>query len=70
MYISVDAAQRDTLEKVDRSLFSDSWDRLLRSMDIMRTKRKERTVFRLTVVKDWNMADPPTKYAELVKRYS
>ncbi|KAH3732740.1 S-adenosyl-L-methionine-dependent tRNA 4-demethylwyosine synthase [Pelomyxa schiedti] len=66
LYLSIDAARRETLQAIDQPLFPDFWERYLACIDIVANK-KQRTVFRLTVVKEWNM-DPPADYAALVKR--
>jgi len=35
LYLSLDAYDEENLKKIDRSLFSDAWQRLMRSFDIM-----------------------------------
>eukprot|EP00611_Tribonema_gayanum_P027634 TRINITY_DN6894_c0_g1_i1.p1 TRINITY_DN6894_c0_g1~~TRINITY_DN6894_c0_g1_i1.p1 ORF type:complete len:716 (+),score=153.21 TRINITY_DN6894_c0_g1_i1:109-2256(+) len=64
LYVSIDAATKDTLKAVDRPLFSDFWERFLGSLRALR-KRGQRTVYRLTLVKGWNMAEVQN-YAELI----
>jgi tRNA wybutosine-synthesizing protein 1 len=64
LYVSVDAATRDALKAVDRPLFSDFWERFLDSLRALKHK-KQRTVYRLTLVRDQNMKDPQ-EYAKLV----
>uniref|UniRef100_A0A0G4F9H8 Radical SAM core domain-containing protein n=1 Tax=Chromera velia CCMP2878 TaxID=1169474 RepID=A0A0G4F9H8_9ALVE len=66
LYVSVDAPNRDDLKKIDRPLFSDFWERLLVSCDVLKEKR-QRTVLRLTLVKGWNDRDLEG-YAKLVER--
>lgn len=66
LYVSIDAATRDSLEAVDRPLFSDFWERFLASIDAMRSKG-QRTVFRLTLVKQWNVTEV-ADYAHLIQR--
>jgi len=66
LYISVDAATEETLKAVDRPLFEDFWPRFLGSIDAL-ARKGHRTVFRLTLVKGWNM-DHVRQYAELVAR--
>eukprot|EP01062_Namystynia_karyoxenos_P016376 TRINITY_DN15977_c0_g1_i2.p1 TRINITY_DN15977_c0_g1~~TRINITY_DN15977_c0_g1_i2.p1 ORF type:complete len:702 (+),score=285.05 TRINITY_DN15977_c0_g1_i2:81-2108(+) len=66
LYISIDAATRDTLKAVDRPIFEDFWERFLSCVDGMRRKG-QRTVFRLTLVKSWN-ATEVEEYAHLVQR--
>lgn len=68
LYVSVDAADRESMRKIDRPLHRDFWERFLRCMDILREKRHtQRTVFRLTLVKGFN-ADEVEGYADLVSR--
>lgn len=56
LYVSVDAATKDELKKIDRPLFGDFWERFIDSMKALREKR-QRTVYRLTLVKGWNTED-------------
>jgi tRNA wybutosine-synthesizing protein 1 len=65
LYVSVDAATKDSLKAIDRPLFKDFWERFTQSLSLMRTK-EQRTVYRLTLVKSWNM-DEADSYAELVE---
>ena len=64
LYVSVDASTPETLEAIDRPLFSDAWDRLCSSLKSLRN-RGQRTVARLTVVKGWN-SDEIEGYAKLI----
>lgn len=66
LYISVDAPTQSALKTIDRPLFSDFWERFLRCMDELREK-KQRTVYRLTLVKGYNTTDMP-QYVELIHR--
>lgn len=65
LYISVDAGTPEALKAVDRPLFADFWPRYIDSMKAIADK-KQRTVYRLTLVKDQNMTDP-ADYAKLIK---
>lgn len=56
LYLSIDASTRDALEKIDRPLHKDFWERFQESVRLMATK-PERTVFRLTLVSGWNTAE-------------
>lgn len=56
LYVSVDAATRDSLKAVDRPLFGDFWERFLDSLTALNEKH-QRTVYRLTLVKGWNAED-------------
>ncbi|XP_054883755.1 S-adenosyl-L-methionine-dependent tRNA 4-demethylwyosine synthase TYW1 isoform X2 [Poeciliopsis prolifica] len=63
LYVSVDASTRDSLKKIDRPLFKDFWPRFL---DCLRALgEKQRTVYRLTLVKAWNVEELQA-YAELI----
>ena len=64
LYLSVDASTKEALKAIDRPLFADYWDRFIRCMRILREK-KQRTVFRLTLVKGSNMSNID-QYVELV----
>jgi tRNA wybutosine-synthesizing protein 1 len=64
LYVSVDAATKDTLKAVDRPLFSDFWERFHASLSALRTKA-QRTVYRLTLVAGYNITDADG-YAALV----
>ncbi|KAF2671700.1 hypothetical protein BT63DRAFT_411060 [Microthyrium microscopicum] len=69
LYVSIDASNKDSLKKIDRPLHRDFWERFLRCLDILREKRfQQRTVFRLTLVKGFNIEDEAEGYAELVAR--
>lgn len=68
LYVSIDAPTKTDLKKVDRPLNSDFWDRLMSCLDILRTTQShQRTVFRLTLVKGFNMNDI-SSYADMVIR--
>ncbi|KRZ45964.1 tRNA wybutosine-synthesizing protein 1 -like protein, partial [Trichinella pseudospiralis] len=66
LYLSVDAASKESLKEIDRPLFRDFWQRLMNSIDILRDK-KQRTVYRLTLVNQYNMNEV-SQYASLIKR--
>lgn len=69
LYVSIDASNRESLRKIDRPLHRDFWERFQRCLDILREKRfKHRTVFRLTLVKGFNVDDEVEGYADLVAR--
>ncbi len=56
LYVSIDAPNKESLKKVDRPLFKDFWERLIGSLKALCLK-KQRTVYRLTLVKGWNDSD-------------
>lgn len=64
LYVSVDAATKESLRAVDRPLFKDFWERFLACLGELKRKG-QRTVYRLTLVKTYNMADLDA-YAELL----
>lgn len=66
LYLSLDAADPETLKEVDKPLFKDYWERHLRALDEF-AKRKERTCIRLSIIKDVNDSKID-KYAELIKK--
>ncbi|KAF5831266.1 hypothetical protein DUNSADRAFT_13350 [Dunaliella salina] len=64
LYVSVDAATPETLKAVDRPLFADYWERFTECLRLLKDKR-QRTVYRLTLVKNKNMNDVAA-YAQLL----
>ncbi|KAG6555532.1 hypothetical protein Mapa_002767 [Marchantia paleacea] len=65
LYVSVDAATKEKLKAIDRPLFSDFWERFTDSLTALRDK-SQRTVYRLTLVKGWNVAEIDA-YVELLR---
>ncbi|CAM8922042.1 unnamed protein product [Rhodiola kirilowii] len=64
LYVSVDAATKDSLKAIDRPLFGDFWERFvpyftLSCQDSLKAlkDKHQRTVYRLTLVKGWNTED-------------
>ncbi|KAL2359567.1 hypothetical protein RJZ56_007582 [Blastomyces dermatitidis] len=69
LYVSIDASNRDSLRKIDRPLHRDFWERFQRCLDILREKRYlQRTVYRLTLVKGFNVDEEAAGYADLVEK--
>ncbi|KAL2263192.1 hypothetical protein VTK26DRAFT_7847 [Humicola hyalothermophila] len=69
LYVSIDASNRESLRRIDRPLHRDFWERFQRCLDILRERRfRQRTVFRLTLVKGFNVEDEAEGYADLVAR--
>ncbi|PGG99357.1 hypothetical protein AJ79_08551 [Helicocarpus griseus UAMH5409] len=69
LYVSIDASNRDSLRKIDRPLHRDFWERFQRCLDILREKRYyQRTVYRLTLVKGFNVDEEAKGYADLVEK--
>jgi tRNA wybutosine-synthesizing protein 1 len=54
LYLSVDAMQKDKMKELDRPIFTDFWERHEQSVKHM-AARKERTVYRLTMIEGYNM---------------
>jgi len=69
LYVSIDASNAESLRKIDRPLHRDYWQRFTRCLDILKDKRfRMRTVFRLTLVKGFNIDEEVEGYADLVAR--
>jgi tRNA wybutosine-synthesizing protein 1 len=69
LYVSIDASNKESLRKIDRPLHRDFWERFQRCLNILREKRfMQRTVFRLTLVKGFNIDDEAEGYAALVEQ--
>ena len=69
LYVSIDASNAESLRKIDRPLHRDYWQRFTRCLDILCEKRfTMRTVFRLTLVKGFNIDEEVEGYADLVAR--
>jgi len=66
LYVSVDAADRHTFDRVVRAVEDDAWERLLETVDLLDGKDC-RTVLRTTCMNGWNMANPDW-YATLYRR--
>lgn len=64
LYVSVDAATKDSLAKIDRPLFKDFWERYLACLESIKRK-EQRTVYRLTLVRDYNVENID-EYARLI----
>ncbi|KAK4804600.1 hypothetical protein SAY86_004417 [Trapa natans] len=61
LYVSVDAATKESLKAIDRPLFGDYWERFIDSLKSLKEKQ-QRTVYRLTLVKGWNTEDIDAYY--------
>jgi len=68
LYISVDSPNEDLQEKLCKPKHEDAWERLMKSLDIMKKmKSKTRTCLRITCIKGMNIMDPEG-YADLIRR--
>ncbi|KAF3911317.1 hypothetical protein ABW21_db0204653 [Orbilia brochopaga] len=69
LYVSIDASNKESLRRIDRPLHRDFWERFMKCLDILRAKRdRMRTVFRLTLVKGFNIEEEAEGYANLVEK--
>jgi len=66
LYVSVDASTKESLKKIDRPLFRDFWPRFIGSLEAL-SEKGQRTVYRLTLVKEWNTEELEA-YASLVAK--
>lgn len=69
LYVSIDAADKTSLKDIDRPLFRDYWGRFKRCIQLLK-HRRERTIFRLTLVKHFNISEQQTElcdYAQLIE---
>jgi tRNA wybutosine-synthesizing protein 1 len=67
-YISVDAPDRGTFDRVVRAVEDDAWDSLMETLDVLSDK-DGRTVVRTTLIEGWN-DDDPEGFARLYERAS
>ena len=68
LYVSVTAPDEETYLKIDKPVFKDAWQRLMKSLEFLsRVKEKTRTTIRVTAIKDLNMFKPEV-YAEVLKK--
>ena len=66
LYVSIDAATKESLKAIDRPLFKDFWERFLACLDAL-SRKGQRTVYRLTLVKGMNEKEI-AEYAQLITR--
>lgn len=67
LYLSIDAPNSHVMKLLDRPAFPDFWDRFQQSVKHM-GNRRERTVFRLTLIDGYNMSDEDIKeYVALIE---
>jgi len=68
LYLSLSVADEKDFSKIHRPMFSDGWERLNRSLDVLRKlKGKTRTTVRVTAIKGVNMKEPE-RWAELIRK--
>lgn len=67
LYISVDAPNERLFKKIDRPCSGEyGWKNLMKTLKILKLKKRTRTVLRLTMIKGLNMVEPEN-YAKLIK---
>ena len=66
LYLSVLGPDKEIYLKVTRPMIKDAWERFNKTIDLF-PSLDTRKVFRLTMVKGWNMINPEG-YGELIKR--
>jgi tRNA wybutosine-synthesizing protein 1 len=66
LYVSLCSNSKEMLEKVQKPLIKDAWERLNKTLEMF-PEIKTRRVIRLTMVKDLNMIGPE-KYAKLIEK--
>lgn len=67
LYVSIDASDKQSLKRVDRPLHRDFWERMMECLDILKSRKDHRTVYRLTLVKGFNSEDVEG-YADMIER--
>ncbi len=68
LYLSVDAPNEKLFKAIDRPMFSDGWERLMRSLDLEKEfGEKTRTTLRMTLIKEMNMVEPEN-WAKAISR--
>lgn len=68
LYISLTATNEEMFKRVNRSVFKDGWQRLMRTMELL-SKLPTRRVIRLTVIKGLNDSEEDIpRYAEIIDR--
>ena len=72
LYISVSAPNEELFKSVDKPMYNDGWQRLLKSLDLLcqfREEGKTRTVIRLTLIKGVTLLPEYAEaFAQLIKR--
>ncbi len=67
LYISVSAPNEKLFMQVDRPLLKDGWKRLMKSLEVLKKRKKEtRTTIRMTIVKGLTDVEPES-YAKLIR---
>ena len=69
LYISIFAPNEEMYKKISRTKIKNPWKQLMKSLDVLREKRKQkvRTTLRITLIKNMNMVEPEN-YAKIIKK--
>jgi len=68
LYLSLDAPNKELLEKIDKPVQKDGWGRVLASLDELNEARsRTRTTIRITLINGMNMVEPEA-WAKLIER--
>lgn len=69
LYLSIFAPDKKLYEQISRTKISGAWKNLMKSLNVLKEKRKEkvRTALRITLIKNMNMLEAE-KYAEIIKK--
>jgi len=67
LYVTLAAPNKDVFKKTALPIFSDAWERLQKTLSLL--DNFDRTVIRLTLVRNLNLTDPKG-YAEIVEKAS
>jgi len=69
LYISVFAPNEKLYKKISRTKIKNCWQRLMKTMDILKELRKKgvRTCLRITAIKNMNIVEPEN-YARIIKK--
>ncbi|MFA6088857.1 MAG: 4-demethylwyosine synthase TYW1 [Candidatus Woesearchaeota archaeon] len=69
LYVSLDSTNKEDFYKITRCSLKDGWERLLKTLDFIRSIPNKRTVFRITLIKPDNMKKSDiVGFADMIKR--
>lgn len=68
LYLSLDGCNKELYERVDRPMRKDGWERILKSLDVLKARKNEtKTTIRITHVHNINNVNPE-EWANLITR--
>ena len=69
LYISIFAPNEKLYKEISRTKIKNSWKQLMKSLDVLKEKRKQkvRTTLRITLIRNMNMIEPEN-YAKIIKK--